>query len=144
MTPLDWYGIGAVALVGLSFYCVRRIPAYLGVGLCVVGAFAAATYPSLDVEQLSGWSVMTAGLFACVFGLLTVRVMLIRSVSLQLLARMDGAQGEVFGQDIRGRLHDMRLFHLIRPTERGNTLTRFGRLVSSVVIVSYSLLRIRK
>jgi len=47
------------------------------------------------------------------------------------------------GEDIGGRLHDMRKFGLIQPAGEGNTLTPFGRLVSGVVALFYTLVRIK-
>jgi hypothetical protein len=142
MTALDWYGLGALGLIGLVFCCVRRVPAYLALNAAVIALFASATFGS-NRERLLTWAVMTTGLAACSFGLLIVRVMLVRSVSLQLLNRIEGTGTDVFDDDIRGRLNDMTSFHLVRHIEEDITLTTFGRFVSDIVAASYALFRIR-
>jgi hypothetical protein len=143
MTALTWYGIGALALIFMVFLFVRRIPTYLALALAIAGGFTAATYASVDWHSPSEWIVMTAGLLACAFGLLIVRVMLVRSVSLQLLGRIEGATQRSFGEDLGGRLHDMRAFRLIHTTDGRNVLTPFGRLVSNIVALFYSVFRIQ-
>jgi hypothetical protein len=86
---------------------------------------------------------MVVALLLCIFGLLIVRVMLVRSVSLRLLARMDSGENESMGEDIGGRLSDMRAFRLIQAAPDGkNTLTAWGWTVSTIIAVLYSLLRI--
>jgi hypothetical protein len=143
MAPLGWYVVGALALILAIFYLVRRIPAYIALSAVVVVAFAAATFARVDWAYPSDWVVAVVGLFLCVFGLLIVRVMLIRSVSLQLLARIDSGRQESIVEDIGGRLHDMIAFGLIRPMPDGTRgLTPFGRFVSGVVAVFYSVFRI--
>jgi hypothetical protein len=143
MTALDGYGIGALALLVLVFYFVRRIGVYVALGLAITAGFVLATHTSVDWARPSEWLVMTAGLLACIFGLLIVRVMLIRSVSLRLLARIENETEATFGEDIGGRLRDMRSFRLIHTVDGRNTLTPFGRLVSGLVAASYSVLGIR-
>jgi len=143
VTEMEWYGLGTVALIGLAFYALRRLRVFVAASAAVVGAFTVITYPSLPVERRLEWFVIAAGLLASTVGLLIVRVMLIRSVSLQLLARIDGAEADSFQEDIRDRLNDLRAFHLVRSTEAGNTLTPFGRLVAGFVAASYWALRIK-
>jgi hypothetical protein len=143
MSLLGWYGVGAMALILPVFYFVREIRAYLALSAMIVGAFCAATVSRVRWEQCSEWLVMVAGLLLSVFGLLIVRVMLIRSVSLQLLARIDGGGQETIGEDVGRRLLDMRSFHLIRTTQEGKSgLTGFGRFVAGVVAILYSIFRI--
>jgi hypothetical protein len=140
MTPLDWYGIGAFALIGLVFCCVRRVSTYLALCAAIVAGFILATSPSPTTDVLLTRILMTTGLAGWVFGLLIVRVMFIRSVSLQLLDRIDHARPGAFDDGIRGRLNDMKTFHLV--TGNGNTLTVGGRLVSGLVSACYVLFRI--
>jgi hypothetical protein len=143
MTALNWYGAGALALILVVFRFVRRITVYLALELAIVGAFAMATFPSVDWDRPSEWIVMTAGFLACIFGLLIVRVMLIRSVSLHLLGKIEAAIQGSFGEELGGRLCDMRAFRLIRTTEGSNALTLFGRLVGNFVALFYSVFRIQ-
>lgn len=143
MTTLDWYGMGALALIVLFFYSVRSVRAYVILCVLIAGGFAATTSGLVDWDRPSEWIVMTTGLLLCAFGLLIVRVMLIRSVSLQILGRIEGGTPNAFGEDLVKRLHDMRVFRLIRTTEGSAALTPFGHLVSSVVTLFYSLFRIQ-
>lgn len=142
MSALDLYGMGTLGLLGLVFWCVRRVPGYLALVTLIIGGFAVAT-SMFETGPVLTRIVMTAGLAACAVGLLIVRVMLVRSVSLQLLGRLEGAGTDAFDEDIRGRLHDMRAFHLVRTTDGVNTLTAFGRLIGGVVAVSHSVLGIQ-
>jgi hypothetical protein len=143
VTEMAWYGLGTVALIGLAFYALRRIQTFVAASAAIIGAFTVITSPSLPAERRLEWFVITAGLLASAVGLLIVRVMLIRSVSLQLLARIDGAGADSFQDGIRDRLNDLRVFHLVRGTEGGNTLTPFGQLVAGIVAASYWALRIK-
>jgi hypothetical protein len=142
MSVLDAYGLGALAAIALVFYFVRRIPAYVGLCVAAVVAFAASTFRLVAWDEPSEWIIMTVGLLFSVFGLLIVRVMLIRSVSLRMLGRIDAGTNESMGEDIGGRLGDMRAFRLIRTNGELNELTGFGRFVAGVVAVFYSLFRI--
>ncbi len=143
MSLLDCYGIGAVALIVPVFYFVREIRTYLALSAAIVGTFGAATVSRVHCGQCSEWVVMVVGLFLSVFGLLIVRVMLIRSVSLQLLAKIESGGQESIGEDIGRRLLDMRYFHLIHTTPDGKSaLTGVGRFVAGVVATFYAIFRI--
>jgi hypothetical protein len=144
MTMFDWAAIAAFAAIVLVFYAVRRIPAYIAATTSIVVGFAAATAgPVAAAGGLADWAVMVLGLLSCTFGLLIVRVMLIRSVSLLLLSRLGGETGDLFRADIRGRLDDMRRFNLIRPSRETNTLTTFGRFIAGSVAMCYAVFRIK-
>lgn len=142
MGPLAWYGLLTLAAIGVIFYFVRKIPAYLGTAGCTVLIFAWATFPLLDRARPSEWIVLAAGLLLCVFGLLIVRVMLVRSVSLRLLRSIDEGQAERMNEDIGGRLADMRGFRLIETSGGHCSLTPFGRLVGGGIAALYTLFRI--
>src|SRR5262249_21764459 len=116
MATHEWYGLGAVALMALVFYFVRRIPMYIALCGAICAGFVALTAPSVDFSRPSGWIVMTAALLSASFGLLIVRVMLIRSISLNLLRNLDNATQSTFTEDLGGRLGDMRKFRLIRAS----------------------------
>lgn len=133
---MEWYGIGGVALLSLAFYVVRRVPWFLLCGAAIIGGFIVVSR-ARDAELASEWYVMAAGLLASFVGLVIVRLMLIRSVSLQLLGRIDGAHDRAFHDDINRRLHEMRVCRLVRCTDRGNALTPAGRAVAGVVAAFY-------
>jgi len=143
MTAIDGYGAGALLAIALVFWFIRTIPAYLAAGALIVVAFGAITFGSLSWAEASNWLVMTSGLMLSVFGLLIVRVMLIRSVSLNLLGSMHGQRKESFGEDIGARLGDMRKFGLIETTGKDNSLTSFGRFVGGVIALFYAVFRIK-
>ena len=141
MIAMEWYGIGAAILLALSFYFVRRVGWFVICGAAILAGFIGSSR-SNGAQRASDWYVMTAGLLASFAGLLIVRLMVIRSVSLQLLGRIDGAAAAAFHDEISGRLRDMRVCRLVRSTERGNALTPAGRIVAVVVAAFYRAFRI--
>jgi hypothetical protein len=142
MTALDWYGAGALVLIFLVFYAVRRIPFYLVTCGLVVVAFAFITRAEL-MSATAAWLVSMLGLGLFTFGLMIVRVMLIRSVSLHLLRRLQASERDEFAEDIGGRLHDMRAFGLVQGPAEAAELSGFGRFVGGVVALFYGLFRIK-
>jgi hypothetical protein len=144
MNPLAWFGVGASLLLLPTFYFVRKIPAYLALASILVLAFAVLSWPFADHDQPTEWLVLVVGLMLCVFGLLIVRVMLIRSVSLHLLAEIAEGRSSRNEERLGGRLDDMRAFGLIRSTGGLNELTGFGKLVGVVVSTFYSMVGVEK
>jgi hypothetical protein len=143
MTVLDWYGLGGIAAISLNFYAVRRIPRYFFACALVILAFTWATRSFL-LRTPAQWIVMCAGLCLAAFGLLIVRIMLTRSISLDLLRRLRASLDDQFTRDIGSRLYDMRRFGLIRDVEGEKvTLTGFGQFVGSVVTILYIAFRIK-
>jgi len=142
MTSLDAYGVCALALVVLVFVCVRHVSVYAVLGLAVIGGFVLATSRSASADTASTRLVITLGLAAWVFGLLIVRVMLVRSVSLRLLAGIGSSSRDVFDAGIRARIGDMQRFRLVRETAAGHMLTGFGELVGGLVAACYVVLGI--
>jgi hypothetical protein len=143
MDSLNWLAVAALALILVIFYFVRKIPAYLALSFVVAVGYAGATAAQVDWHLPSEWMVIVIGLLFWSFGLLIVRLMLVRSVSLRLLARMDGGEQENIVEDIAGRLHDMRSFRLTRVQGDGTSmLTGWGRFVGVVVAALYSVFRI--
>ena len=138
MTVLDWYGLASLAAISLSFYAVRRISRYIFTCALVVVAFGWATRDYL-LRVPAQWIVMGSALCLAAFGLLIVRVMLTRSVSLRLLRRLEASLNDEFARDITSRLDDMRSFGLIRdvPGERV-ALTGFGQFIGSVISMLYA------
>jgi hypothetical protein len=136
----SFYCVGALTLILFVFYVVREIRAYLALSTIIVAVFGLATLRWVDAGTLPDWIVQVLALLLGSFGLLIVRVMLIRSVSLRLLAAIDAGTQETIGTDIAGRMRDMRAFLLVRATPDGeNALTPFGWLVSSVVAIFYRI-----
>ena len=87
MSVLDWYGLAALAVISLCFYAVRSVPRYIFACALAIVAFSWVTRDFL-LHAPAPWIVMCGGLCLTAFGLLIVRVMLTRSVSLHLLRRL--------------------------------------------------------
>lgn len=146
MSALDWYGLAGSALVLLAFYFLRDVSAYIKACIAIVVATGVAAFVSLgsaEFDALLRAAITTVGLGLCAFGLLFVRVMFIRSVSLNLLRSIQNGSAGGFNEDIGGRLGDMRTFRLIESRGEVNTLTGFGRLVSGFVALFYAVLRVK-
>jgi ABC-type uncharacterized transport system permease subunit len=141
MIDMEWFGIGAFALLGLSFYLVRGIRSFLACSAALLVGFALGSSPQA-VARPAEWFVMMAGLLASALGLWTVRLMLMRSVSLHLLGRIDGVESVAFHDDIRARLNDLRAFHLVRCRDGRNTLSPLGQAVAAIVAACYAMLMI--
>jgi hypothetical protein len=144
MRVLDWYGLASIAAISLVFYAVRRIPRYLLACGFIILTFCWATRQFL-LPAPAHWIVLCAGLCLLVFGLMIVRIMLTRSVSLHLLRRLQASLNDEFTRDIGSRLNDMRGFGLIRDTDGLEvTLTAFGGFIGAVVAVLYAAFKIRE
>ena len=143
MHALDWFGIGAVALLALVFYQVRQVRTYVAAAATIVVIFGVATVSVDTLASAADRWLMISGLFAFALGLLIVRIMLIRSVSLLLLGSLGAGPRDLFQHDIQSRLDDMRHFGLIARQGDRHELTSRGRLIAALVAISYALLGIR-
>jgi hypothetical protein len=143
MTPLDWMSIGCLAMISGAFYSIRRLNLYVVACAAILGCFLLFTFTSVRLAQGSDWFIASLGLALYGFGLLIVRVMLVRSVSLHLLATLGSESGDFFRSDIRGRLQDMHRFRLAQLSAQAITLTTFGRFASSVTALLYTVFRIK-
>jgi hypothetical protein len=145
MNSIDLLGLGAFVLITILFFLVgSRANVFHLLCAVLIGAFVVRTGKHFDPDLLGEWIVMTTGLTLYWFGLVIVRIMLTRSVSLQMLA--DYAKGErkqTASEGIAGRLNDAEHFGLMRPKESGYELTAFGKLIATIVATSYFVLRIR-
>jgi hypothetical protein len=141
MIAVEIYGVGADALLALLFWTLRRVPAFAAGGVAVLVMFAIGGYGQAS-DHLPEWLLMTAGLAATFVGLLIVRVMLIRSVSLHLLGRVAGLQTAGYAEDIRARVEDLRTARLSRRAEGRIALTAAGRAAAALMVILYRVLRI--
>src|SRR4051812_4007029 len=114
MTALDLYGVIATASVFLAFYFVRNVAGYIKTCIAIVLGASIATGLSVVADTLAEGVILVGGIALLAFGLLFVRLMFIRSVSLNLLRSIQSGSPTGFGEDIGGRLRDMRTFRLIR------------------------------
>src|SRR5262245_23249992 len=139
----DWYAILTLGCILVIFYFIRaRTSFLLGCTLDTV-SFAALSSAAVAWERPSQWLVTNCGLQLCVFGLLLVRTMLVRSVSLRLLGRIATGQSGSITQEIGHRLNDLRLLGLTMPVDGKNSLTHLGRAIGAVVALLYALTRTR-
>jgi hypothetical protein len=139
----DLYAILALTCILFIFYFVRTMGPFFTACTLVTLTFAAVSSRSVDWAHPSQWIVLNCGLQLCVFGLLIVRAMLVRSVSLRLLARIATGQSSSMTDDITGRVKDLRRLAVIRSVDGKNTLTHFGRVIGAAIAVLYALIRIR-
>ena len=144
MDALSGYGILALAVLASIFYFLRQIRAYVVACGVLVGGFAALTFQYARSGAFAEWVVSVLGLGLCSFGLLIVRVMLIRSVSLLLLGEIAAGRPGRMDERLGGRPNDMRAFRLIVEREGANHLTGFGRFIGGVVNTLYTLFRVAR
>lgn len=147
---LDWFGLISFVLIFCIFYIVRRrIEVYVICCAAVIALFVLFTRDEIgSANRAPEWWILTLGLGLYAFGLLVVRIMLQRSVSLHLLERLNGKgeqEHESTREEIAERLRDMQQFRLI-STSQGDVyrLTHFGLVVASVVTLLYFVLRIQR
>src|SRR5262245_25284537 len=100
---LELTAIGFLAALALIFYFIRRLPLYNVFGIALLVVFVVWTRKYIATD-LSHWLLWALILVLNWFGLLVIRVMLVRSVSLQLLANLAQKEsGENFEQEIARR-----------------------------------------
>jgi hypothetical protein len=139
----DGYAIFTLGCVFVIFYFIRKTPLFLLASTLVTLSFAGLSVGSVAWGRPSQWLIANCGLQLYVFGLLIVRTMLIRSVSLRRLARIAAGQPGAMTEDIAHRLDDLRLLGLTRSVDGKNSLTRLGRAIGGAVAALYTVTRIR-
>jgi hypothetical protein len=147
---LDWFGIISFVLILCIFYNVRRrIEVYVICCTAVIALFVLFTWDEIaSANGAPEWWILTFGLVLYAFGLLVIRIMLQRSVSLHLLEKLNGKgeqEHENMREEIAERLRDMQQFRLISTRQVDvYHLTHFGLFVASVVTFLYFVLRIQR
>ena len=142
---LNIFGIATFLLITILFFVVRSRPIlfHLICSVLIVG-FVFRTGRILQSEQIGEWILLTVGLLLYWFGLVIVRVMLTRSVSLRMLAEYDrGDIRNAASEGIASRFQDATTFGLVISEQDGYRLTPFGKLIAWIVATSYAILRIR-
>ena len=145
MTQTDLYMLGFFLLITAIFAVTRsRRPLFVLLSLVSVFLFLFTT------SKLPGWRspaevfLSIAGLLLYSFGLLIVRVMFVRSVSLKLLFRLSGnTRLESTQESIATRFDDFKRYRLIRDETEPFQLSGFGQKIAALVSICYSLLRIK-
>lgn len=146
MKEIELLGVLSCAAITAAFYFIRkRMFIYLLFCGAIIAGFAVAGSRNLDSSGIDEWLVILAGLCLYWLGLMSVRIMLVRSVSLNLLASFrDGRPGNTMEEDISGRLGDARKNRLVSSASGVYELTWFGLLIASSVTACYHILRIEK
>ncbi len=142
MTGLEAYGLAADALLALAFWFVRGAARFAACGAAIVAACAGGAFAA-SAGRLDEWALMTAGLLATALGLLILRVMLVRSVSLHLLGRAGGLHDADYAGDIQRRLLDLQSGGMVRRgLDERFALTSAGRATAALLAVLYAVLRL--
>jgi hypothetical protein len=145
MTSLEICGLAAFLLMTLFFFIIgsRAILFHLVCAILLMG-FVYWTGRELDADSLGEWIVFTAGLILYWFGLTTVRIMLTRSVSLNMLAGYSRGELSVTASEgIVTRLKDASIFGLTTTSDDRCRLTPFGKSIALLVASTYWILRIK-
>jgi len=139
LTPLDRLALLSLALLCGSFYFARTSLVFF-ITACgaVIGLFVFVGWQWTDhgatVERL----VILPGLALSSLGLLMVRIVLMRSVSLRLLSAYVEGQADVrVGAAIARRVEEAKHYRLVTRRDDAYALTAFGRLVARAMELLY-------
>ncbi len=127
MNFLNALALAAFILITALFFLIRSRPIVFHI-LCaiLIAAFVNWTGRTLTTGSIGEWILLTVGLILYWFGLVIVRVMLTRSVSLRMLSDYDrGRQSVTATEGIAGRLNDARQFGLGDKLKVMNTNLHF-------------------
>ena len=145
MGSLTMLGIATFLVISLLFLLFRSTPLLFHLG-CVlsISAFVHVTGRRMLPEDLGEWVLIIVGLVLYWFGLVIVRIMLTRSVSLRILAAYEkNSSFNIVNEGIAARLQDVAHFGLMKRGTQGYRLTLFGRAIAGIVALSYAILRIK-
>ena len=144
---MELLGAGCFGVMTLTFVLFRlKKKIFLtAFNFACAGVMACYFWRSGCQPARAEWLVLTTGLFLYWFGLFTVRIMLLRSVSLNLLVRLSRSErGNTIGEDIAGRLADMQTYGMVSQSGESYGLKAFGGFMAFLVTVLYSILRIAR
>lgn len=145
MDALNSLGIAAFLSITALFFLAGSRPILFHL-MCalLISIFVHWTGRMLASFSIANWLLLTAGLVLYWFGLVIVRVMLTRSVSLRMLSNYESERASVTVEEgIAARLKDAKQFGLMAEGEEGFKLTWFGNIIATIVAISYAVLRIR-
>jgi hypothetical protein len=143
MKELEIIAISFFLILTAIFYLIRKRMILYHV-LCasafVTFIFMTSHYAT---ASLSERILLICGLGFYWFGLTVVRIMLNRSVSLNLLANLrNGLSDNTVKEDIAGRLRDAQHYRLVTMVSNTYRLTWFGWIFASLITIAYYLFRI--
>jgi hypothetical protein len=128
-------GIACWAVISIAFAVCRRNAAFAVVSVAAIGAFAYLDASAADAA-VTGF-VVALGLTTYVVGLLFVRSMIHRSISLDmLLARATGDRAD-FDALVAARVGETVTYRLATFDGREYRLTAFGRLIALGLGLAY-------
>lgn len=136
MVGIEPFGLGCWIVIFVSFYMLRRAAWFSAASIAVIGAFV-----SICATGEARWFVncvaTTIGLTADWLGLLLIRAMLTRSISLNMLIGYAGGGKADFNESLASRLEDAAKYRLATCDGQRYVLGTFGRIVSVCVRVAY-------
>lgn len=145
VTQIEIVGIICLLLISVMFYAIRKnlILYHIACALVVgVFVFYALRYVDTTVDP---FMLLAFGLAFYWFGLAIIRIMLTRSVSLNMLASFQkGLSGATAEEDVAGRLKDAQHYYLVSTSDNTYQLTWFGWIFASLTAIAYHIFRIEK
>jgi hypothetical protein len=143
---IEIIGIICLLFISVFFYIVRKkLILYHVACALVVGIFVFYALQYVDPPPLEQFLLLTFGLAFYWFGLSIIRIMLSRSVSLNMLASFKkGFSGATAEEDVAGRLKDAQHYHLVSHPDKTYKLTWFGRIFASLTAIAYHIFGIEK
>lgn len=146
LKDIEIVGIICLLLISIFFYAVRKkLVLYHFACAAVVGFFVFYGLRYVDATPFEQFLLLTFGLAFYWFGLAIIRIMLTRSVSLNMLASFQkGSGGTTAEEDVAGRLKDAQHYYLVRTSDKTYHLTWFGWIFASLTAIAYHIFRIEK
>jgi hypothetical protein len=143
---IEILGIICVLFISVFFYFVRKkLILYHVACALVVAIFIFYALQYVDPPPLEQFLLLTFGLVFYWFGLAIIRIMLSRSVSLNMLASFkSGLSGVTAEEDVAGRLKDAQHYQLVSHPDKTYKLTWFGWIFASLTAIAYHIFRIEK
>ena len=143
---IEIVGIICLLLISVFFYAVRKkLVLYHIACAFVVGFFVFYGLRYVDATPFERFLLITFGLAFYWFGLAIIRIMLTRSVSLNMLASFQkGSSAATAEEDVAGRLNDAQHYYLVSTSNKTYHLTLFGWIFASLTAIAYHIFRIEK
>ena len=138
---LDIMGVMAFTLITVAFGAIRAPGWFAAVGTAVIVAGAIVTREARTMGP--DWAILVAGLGLYSFGLLVIRTMLRRSVSLRLLAAYAADRSPAtVGADIAHRVAELGHYGVAARSDAQYRLTAGGRLLAGMLRLVYAATRL--
>jgi len=143
---IEIVGIICLVMISIFFYAVRKkLVLYHIACALVVGFFVFYGLRYVGATPFEQFLLITFGLAFYWFGLAIIRIMLTRSVSLNMLASFQkGLAGATAEEDVAGRLKDAQHYYLVSASDKIYHLTWFGWIFASLTAIAYHIFRIEK